>query len=85
MVAALFSRRPRPRTRGALRIAEVDTMESKNAGRRAIVGSGPDKRSTTAAATGIGDGRFPRATRPHVSAAVVAARHALGAPPANEA
>ena len=83
--AALLSLRQLPVTRGALKIADVDTMESKNAGRSAIAGSGPERRSTTAAATGTAEGRRPSATKLQVSAAVVAARQALGAPPANAA
>ena len=71
--------------RGALRMADVATIDSRNAGRRAIAGSGAERIKAAVAVTAVDDGRRPMTTSPHVRAAVIAARHALGDPPANRA
>ena len=71
--------------RGALRMADVATIDSRNAGRRAIAGSGAERIKAAVAVTAVDDGRRPMTTSPQVRAAVIAARHALGDPPANRA
>ena len=60
-------------------------MERRKAGRSAIDGLGAERTSAAAPVIAVGDGRLPSATSIHVMAAVMAARHALGEPPANDA
>ena len=53
-IAALRSQLRWPPGRGALRIADVATMDRRNAGRRAIEGSGPESTSAAVAVIAAG-------------------------------
>lgn len=87
-VRALIVEAPRSRfhrpgfTFGPLRIAVVATIDRRNAGLTAIEGSGADSVIAATAVMADAEGRLPRRTTPQVKAAVIAARHALGEPPA---
>jgi hypothetical protein len=86
IVEAARTRFHRPRfTLGALKIAVVATIERRNAGLSAIDGSGAERTIAAIAVTADAEDRLPIRTTPQARAAVMAARHALGEPPANVA